>query len=106
MPPDKPTPSFTIDVELVKHVAFLVRLGIDEEQARAFSQQFTSIIDYFHLLNEVDTTDVSPASETSKVRNVMRTDEVQLSMSREDFFKNVPHWDGDHVQVPQVFDEE
>ncbi len=106
MPPDEPTPSFTIDAELVKYIAFLVHLGIDEEEARAFSQQFTSIIDYFHLLNEVDTTDVSPANETSNVRSVMRTDEVQPSMSREDFFKNVPHRDGDYVKVPQVFDEE
>jgi aspartyl-tRNA(Asn)/glutamyl-tRNA(Gln) amidotransferase subunit C len=106
MPPDKPTPSFTIDAELVKYVAFLVRLGIDEEEARAFSQQFSSIIDYFHLLNEVDTTDVPPASETSNVRSVMRTDEVRPSMSREDFLKNVPRRDGDYVKVPLIFGEE
>ena len=41
---------FTIDAEMVKHVAFLVRLGILEEEAQDFSHQFTAIIDYFHLL--------------------------------------------------------
>ncbi len=106
MPPDEPTPSFTINAELVKYIAFLVRLGIDDEQAQAFSSQFTSIIEYFHLLNEVDTTDVPPDNENSNVRSVMRTDEVQPSMSREDFFKNVPHREGDYVKVPQVFDED
>jgi aspartyl-tRNA(Asn)/glutamyl-tRNA(Gln) amidotransferase subunit C len=91
---------------MVKHVAFLVRLGIREEEAQAFSHQFTSIIDYFHLLNEVDTEDVPPACETSNTRSVMRADEVQPSMPRENFLMNAPHRGGDYVQVPQVFDEE
>ena len=57
-PQDPPKTDFTIDAGMVKHVAFLVRLGIQEEEAQAFSHQFTSIIDYFHLLNEVDTQNV------------------------------------------------
>jgi aspartyl-tRNA(Asn)/glutamyl-tRNA(Gln) amidotransferase subunit C len=101
-----PKTDFTIDADMVKHVAYLVRLGIKEEEAQAFSHQFTSIIDYFHLLNEVDTAFVTPASESSSTRNVLREDEVQPSMPREDFLKNVPHTDGDHVQVPLVFGEE
>jgi len=87
-------------------VAFLVRLGLLEEEAQAFSHQFTAIIDYFHLLNEVDTQAVKPASETSNTRSVMRPDEVRPSMPRQDFMKNVPHPDGAFVQVPQVFGEE
>jgi aspartyl-tRNA(Asn)/glutamyl-tRNA(Gln) amidotransferase subunit C len=107
MPTDRPPKTdFTIDSDMVKHVAYLVRLGIREEEARAFSHQFTSIIDYFRLLNEVDTNYVTPASESSNTRNILREDEVRPSMPREDFLKNVPHTDGDHVQVPQVFGEE
>jgi aspartyl-tRNA(Asn)/glutamyl-tRNA(Gln) amidotransferase subunit C len=106
MPSPNPPPSFNIDTAMVKHVAFLVRLGIREEEAQAFSHQFTSIIDYFHLLNEVDTGDVLPGSEKTDTHNVMRPDEVQPSMPREDFLKNVPHRDGDQVKVPQVFDQE
>jgi aspartyl-tRNA(Asn)/glutamyl-tRNA(Gln) amidotransferase subunit C len=101
-----PKTTFTIDADMVKHVAFLVRLGIEEEEAQAFSHQFTSIIDYFRLLNEVDTEDVPPACETSNTRGGMRPDEVRPSMPRQDFLKNVPHRTGDYVQVPQVFGEE
>ena len=97
---------FTIDADMVKHVAFLVRLGILEEEAQAFSHQVTAIIDYFHLLNEVDTQDVKPACESSNTHSVMRPDEVQPSMPRQDFMKNVPHQDGAFVQVPMVFGEE
>jgi aspartyl-tRNA(Asn)/glutamyl-tRNA(Gln) amidotransferase subunit C len=106
MTPLTPIPSFAIDAGMVKHVAYLVRLGIQEEEAQAFSHQFASIIDYFQLLNEVDTEDVQPACETSNIRSVMRPDEVLPSMSREDFLKNVSHRNGDFVQVPQVFGEE
>ena len=107
MTPQKPAKTdFTIDADMVKHVAFLVRLGIQEDEAQAFSHQFTAIIDYFHLLNEVDTRNVKPACETSNTRSVMRPDEVLPSMSRQDFMKNVPHQNGAFVQVPLVFDEE
>lgn len=106
MTPNKPSTSFTINTDMVKHVAFLVRLGILEDEAQAFSHQFTSIIDYFHLLNEVDTSDVPPACETSNTRSVMRSDKILPSMPREEFLKNVPHRDGDFVQVPPVFGEE
>src|SRR5512140_2595087 len=96
-----PTPVFSIDKNMVKHVAFLVRLGILDEEAEAFSHQFSEIIDYFHLLNEVDTETVIPASQGSSLRSVMREDVVQPSMPREDFLQNVPHPEGDEVQVPQ-----
>jgi aspartyl-tRNA(Asn)/glutamyl-tRNA(Gln) amidotransferase subunit C len=107
MNPQEPAKTdFTIDADMVKHVAFLVRLGILEEEAQGFSHQFTAIIDYFHLLNEVDTQNVKPASETSSTHSVMRPDEVRLSMPHQDFMKNVPHQDGAFVQVPLVFGEE
>ena len=83
-----------------------MRLGLQEDEAQAFSHQFTAIIDYFHLLNEVDIRNVKPACETSNTRSVMRPDEVRPSMPRQDFMKNVPHQNGAFVQVPLVFDEE
>ncbi|HEY2980639.1 MAG TPA: Asp-tRNA(Asn)/Glu-tRNA(Gln) amidotransferase subunit GatC [Anaerolineales bacterium] len=94
-----------IDAELVKHVAFLVRLGISEEEAQTFSRQFTSILDYFHLLNEVDTSDVTSAA-TTHAENTLREDEVTPSMSREDFLKNAPRREGGFVKVPLVLGDD
>jgi aspartyl-tRNA(Asn)/glutamyl-tRNA(Gln) amidotransferase subunit C len=100
----------SIDAATVKYVAYLVRLGIKEDEAAAFAPQLAAIIDYFHLLNEVDTSNVPPACETSNTHSVthsaLRADEVRPSMPRQEFLKNVPHTDGDHVQVPLVFGEE
>jgi len=96
----------TIDTNTVKHVAFLVRLGISEEEAEKFSGQFSSIIDYFNMLNEVDTTDVPPASDIANAENVLREDEIKPSMDREEFLKNAPQSERGYVKVPTVLGDE
>jgi aspartyl-tRNA(Asn)/glutamyl-tRNA(Gln) amidotransferase subunit C len=96
----------TIDTKTVKHVANLVRLGISEEEAEKFSPQFSAIIDYFNMLNEVDTSEVPPASEITNNTNVLREDVVHPSMSREEFLKNAPKVAGGYVKVPTVLGDE
>jgi aspartyl-tRNA(Asn)/glutamyl-tRNA(Gln) amidotransferase subunit C len=96
----------TIDTKTVQHVANLVRLGISEEEARTFSGQFSSIIDYFNMLNEVDTENVPPAFENPNNRNVLRDDIVQPSMDRDEFLNNVPKREGGFVKVPTVLGDE
>jgi aspartyl-tRNA(Asn)/glutamyl-tRNA(Gln) amidotransferase subunit C len=96
----------TIDTKTVRHVAFLVRLGISEEEAHTFSRQFSSIIDYFNMLNEVDTMNVPPASDIANAENVLREDVVQPSMSREEFLKNAPESERGYVKVPTVLGDE
>jgi len=96
----------TIDTKTVKHVAFLVRLGISEEEAEKFSGQFSSIIDYFNMLNEVDTTNVPPASDIANAENVLREDVVQPSMNHEEFLKNAPQSECGYVKVPTILGDE
>lgn len=96
----------TIDTKTVKHVANLVRLGISEEEAQTFSEQFSSIIDYFNMLNEVNTENVAPASDIANAENVLREDEVKPSMKREEFLKNAPQSERGYVKVPTVLGDE
>ncbi len=98
--------SQTIDTKTVKHVANLVRLGITEEEAQKFSGQFSSIIDYFNMLNEVDTENVPPASDIANAENVLREDVVKPSMSHEEFIKNAPKSERGYVKVPTVLGDE
>jgi len=96
----------TIDAQTVKHVASLVRLGISDEEAEKFSPQFSAIIEYFNMLNEVDTSEVPPASDITNNANVLREDVVMPSMSREEFLKNAPKVAGGHVKAPTVLGDE
>jgi len=96
----------TIDTKTVKHVANLVRLGISEEEAQKFSGQFSAIIDYFNMLNEVDTENIPPASDITNNTNVLREDIAKPSMSREEFLQNAPQSERGYVKVPTVLGEE
>ena len=95
-----------INTDTVKHVAYLVRLGISEEEAQKFSGQFSSIIDYFNMLNEVNTENVPPASDITNNKNVLREDMVKPSMDREEFLRNTPQSERGYVKVPTVLGEE
>lgn len=97
---------FKINIETVQHMAFLVRLGITEKEAEAFSSQLSAIIDYFQLLNEVNTDHIPPATQLAGLRNVLRRDEIAPSMDREAFLANVPRCAGDYVEVPVVLEDE
>ena len=96
----------TIDTKTVKHIATLVQLGISEEEAEKFSGQFSSIIDYFNMLNEVDTENVVPASEIANAENILREDVVKPSMSHKEFIKNAPNSERGYVKVPTVLGDE
>jgi len=96
----------TIDTDMVKHVANLVRLGISDEEAEKFSPQFTSIIEYFNMLNEVNTENIPPASDITNNTNVLREDVAKTSMSREEFLNNAPQSERGYVKVPTVLGDE
>lgn len=89
----------SIDIETVKHIANLIRLKISDKEAVLFNHQFSQIIDYFQLLNSIDTKDVLPANEISPITNIFREDEEHTSMSQDEFLKNTPTNDGHYVIV-------
>ena len=59
----------------VRKVASLARLTLNEQELTACGEQLTVILDYVSLLNEVDTTDVTPMSHPIPAENVFREDE-------------------------------
>lgn len=100
---DKSSPS--IDINTVRYIANLIRLKINDEDAKVFSQQFSQIIEYFQILTQIDTKNVQPANENWPINNIFQDDVIEPSMSREEFLKNTPEHEGFYVKVPQVFDD-
>jgi len=76
--------------EEVRHVATLFRLGLSEEDIARFQEQLSQIIDYFQVLQQLDTEGVEPTSHTLALENVMRADEPQPSFPPEDILANAP----------------
>lgn len=90
-----------IDVE---YVANLARLTLDKKTLKRFSKQFDKIIEYINKLNEVDTSSVEPTSHILPMKNVLREDEVEPSLSLEEVLKNAPESKEGFFKVPKVME--
>lgn len=95
----------TIDRGVVKHVALLSRLSLDEGEIEEYSGQLSSILSYISKLNEIDTKDTPPTSHAlSTLKNVFRKDSARPSLDTEDVLNNAPSREGDFFKVPQVIE--
>ena len=105
MTPEQTTESQRlIDRDQVQHIAFLIRLALTEEEVEVFSEQLSTIVDYFDRLQEVDVEDVPPYRRCPMGREALREDVVQPSMAREDFLANAPKQQDGYVKVSVVLD--
>ena len=95
-------PGLLIDQEQVRHIGFLIRMALTEDEVEMFSEQLSSIVDYFDRLAEVDVTDVPPYRQPPMARAQLREDVVRPTMAREDFLANAPQRLGGYVRVPVV----
>lgn len=94
-----------IDKKIVKRVAHLARLELDDKETDAYSRQLASILSYIDKLNEVDTKDVSATTHVlPTLKNVFRKDSLKSSLEVEAVLKNAPSKEGDLFKVPQVIE--
>ncbi len=94
-----------IDEKIVRHVAHLARLELDDRELKEYSGQLASILSYISKLNELDTSNVVPTSHAlTTLKNVFRKDVLRKSLSNEDALANAPAVEGDFFKVPQIID--
>ncbi len=74
----------------VEHVATLAKLDLTEEEKTLFREQLSAILDYAAAVQRVDTSDIPPTATVLSLRNVMREDDVRLSLPVEDVLANAP----------------
>jgi aspartyl-tRNA(Asn)/glutamyl-tRNA(Gln) amidotransferase subunit C len=76
--------------EEVEHIAELARLGLTEEEKDRLADQLSAILEYFQVLQQLDTATVPPTTTAIPLTNVMREDQVEPSSPREDILANAP----------------
>ena len=82
----------------VEHIAELADIGINTEELGTFTGQFNAILDYFDVLDRVQGDGVI----TRDLSNVMREDEVQPSLPRDDVLKNAGANEDGFIKAPRV----
>ena len=91
-----------IDTETVDHIAELARLGLTDDQRELYGSQLERILDYIGRLSELDTTNVPPTMYPTELVNVMRADQPQPSLNRDDLLQDTPDVDSGLIRVNSI----
>ena len=89
----------------VAKVALLSRLKLTDAEIDLFTTQLGQVLGYVELLNELDTSDVTPMAHATDIANVFRDDELIPSLPRTAALSNAPKSDGKFFIVPQILEE-
>ena len=90
--------------EEVLHIARLARLGLTETEVNRLSEQLSHILENFEILQQVDTTGVSPTAQSVALQNVMSKDEEAPSLPSNEILANAPRKEGDCFRVRAVLE--
>lgn len=90
--------------EEVLHIARLARVGLTESEIDRLSEQLSHILESFEILQQVDTTDVTPTAQAIALQSVVRGDEVAPSLPANDILANAPRREGDCFRVRAVLE--
>lgn len=94
-----------LEKEKVEHIAKLARIELSDKEKEKYSKELTSILEFVEKLNEVDTKDVEPTYQVSKVVNSFRSDKALKSGKEKELIKVAPGNDGEFVKVRAVLDK-
>lgn len=93
-----------ISKEMVKHIALLSRLKLQEKEIETYQEQLSRIIDYVEKLNEVNTAEIEATSHVLALNNVFREDIVKNSISRQEALRNAPDSTDKFFRVPKIIE--
>jgi aspartyl-tRNA(Asn)/glutamyl-tRNA(Gln) amidotransferase subunit C len=93
-----------LSYEQVRHIAWLARLGLSEEEVEKFSLQLSNILENFEILKQVNTADAPPATHTVPLQNVLRKDEIIESYPQADILSNAPKREENCFKVQAILE--
>ena len=69
-----------ISITDLEHIAKLARIELTESEKTTFLPQLESVIEYFDILNKVNTDNVEPTYRVNDQSNVFHQDEIKASL--------------------------
>jgi aspartyl-tRNA(Asn)/glutamyl-tRNA(Gln) amidotransferase subunit C len=91
-----------LDPDAVQRLARLARLRITDEEAASLSGDLSKIMALVDQLAEVDTQGVEPMVHAFDLQNVLASDQIGPSLTRDEALRNAPAHDGECFLVPPV----
>jgi aspartyl-tRNA(Asn)/glutamyl-tRNA(Gln) amidotransferase subunit C len=91
-----------IKEEDVKHIAWLARLELSEEEIEKFTSQLGQVLEHAAKIKEVDTSQTSPTTHALPLKNVFREDKVKPSLTQKEALKNASKEEKSFFVVPKI----
>jgi aspartyl-tRNA(Asn)/glutamyl-tRNA(Gln) amidotransferase subunit C len=95
-----------ITPDVVRHLATLARIGLDEQEIEHLTDQLGAIVDAVATVREVATPDVPATSHPVPLGTVMREDVPGATLTPEQALAGAPERDGDFFKVSSILGEE
>jgi aspartyl-tRNA(Asn)/glutamyl-tRNA(Gln) amidotransferase subunit C len=94
----------SLSLKEVEHIARLARLNLTDEQKALYRGQLEAILNHFAQLQELDTSDVPPATSIAPAGMPLREDHPRESLKLEDLLKNASQENDGQFKIPPVFE--
>lgn len=91
-----------IEKKDVKHIAWLARLELSEEEIEKFTSQLGQVLEHAAKIKELDTSQTPPTSHALPMKNVFRVDKAKPSLTQEEALKNAPKKEKNFFVVPKI----
>lgn len=90
------------DRNMVRRVATLARLAVDEQEEQQLESDLGQILTHFNSLSDLDTDAVEPVYHPQALENSLREDVVQPSIEREAFMNLTSRHKDGCLMVPRT----
>ncbi len=91
--------------EEVLHVANLARIGVSDEEIDKYAVELKQLLDDVNKINDVKNYDEDFLIAPHDHETELRSDEEGEMLNQDDIMKNVPHHNGNFVEVPVMLNE-
>jgi aspartyl-tRNA(Asn)/glutamyl-tRNA(Gln) amidotransferase subunit C len=88
----------------IRKLAHLARLGLTDQEVTRYASELSEILDFFELLQELDTNEVTPVNQITEVVHQTRADEVIPADLAPKLIESTPNdLENQQIKVKNVF---
>lgn len=103
---NKPSSPADLSRDQVERIAHLANLSLTKEEIKKFQKQLSAVLNYFKVLQKMDTSGVQATSQVTGLENVIREDNVSSGLSVEQALSNSPQKYNHFFQIKGIFEDE
>lgn len=91
-----------INEEIVKKMANLTKIELEENEIKKFTNQLNNMLGYFEEISEIDTGGIEPTIQSTDLVNSFRDDEVEDFKNNEGILSSANEKENRQIKVKKT----